>query len=133
MQQVITTTAASVFVDDHGLLHIVSNGTLSTNETVNETFAAARTLIERPIPTLFDARKWPIGGSDFWVAFIDALPSVVSAGAIVIDPGTSSALGGFPKAVNRLMVPFEVFTSEEEAVEFLLRFVQPLGDLDQEE
>lgn len=133
MHQVITTTAASVYIDDQGLLHIVSNGTSSNKETVNETFAAARTLIEQPIPTLFDARTWPIGGSDFWVAFIDALPSVVSAGAILIDPGTSSALGGFPKAVNRLMVPFEVFTSDVEAVEFLLRFVQPLGDIDQEE
>ena len=133
MHQVITTTAASVYIDDQGLLHIVSNGTSSNKETLNETFAAARTLIEQPIPTLFDARKWPMGGSDFWVAFIDALPSVVSAGAILIDPGASSALGGFPKAVNRLMVPFEVFTSDVEAVEFLLRFVQPLGDIDQEE
>ena len=129
----ITTTAASVYVDDQGLLHIVSNGTSSSGETVNETFAAPRTLTEQPIPTLFDARKWPIGGSDFWVAFIDSLPSVVSDGAIIIDPGAPSALGGFPKAVNRLMVPFEVFTSEEEAVEFLLRFVRPLGDIAHEE
>lgn len=126
MREVITTQASEVSLDEHGLLHIVSNGSPSTDETVEETFAAARSLIEHPVPTLFDARKWPIGGSDFWVKFIDSLPSVVSAGAIVVEPDDAAGLGGFPKAVNRLMVPFEVFTAEEAAVEFLLRFVIPV-------
>jgi hypothetical protein len=132
LREVIKTKASSVFFDDHGLLHIVANGTPSTEETVKETFAAARSLAAHPIPTLFDARKWPIGGPDFWVAFIDALPSVVGAGAILIETDASAELGGFPRAVNRLMVPFEVFTSEEEAVAFLLRYVHLSGDVDPE-
>ncbi|HEY4606870.1 MAG TPA: hypothetical protein VIH55_04400 [Acidimicrobiia bacterium] len=124
MSEAIESTAASVFMDDRGLLHIVSNGTPSTKTTVRETFGAARTLTEHPVPTLFDARRWPVGGSDFWVAFIDVLPSVVSAGAILIEPDEVAGLGGFPRAVNRLMVPFEVFTEEDEAIAFLVPFIR---------
>jgi len=120
-------------VDDHGLLHIVSNGTPSTKETVKESFAAARTLTQHPVPTLLDARQWPVGGSDVWVTFIDILGSVVSAGAVLIEPGNEAALGGFPRAVNRLMVPFEVFTAEDEATDFLMRFIRPEAGDDEEE
>jgi hypothetical protein len=125
MREVITTTAALVFVDDHGVLHIVSNGIQSTAETVRETFAAAQSLLTAPAPTLFDVREWPRPGAGFWVNFIDLLPASVSAGAILIAPGGRATLGGFPDAVNRLMVPFDVFTDEEEAEAFLLRFVPP--------
>ncbi|MGH8912995.1 MAG: hypothetical protein ACRDZM_00575 [Acidimicrobiia bacterium] len=132
MSRKIETQAATVFADDQGLLYIVSNGTPSTDRTVKETFAAARTLTIRPMPTLFDARQWPIGGSDFWVTFIDELPSVVSAGAILVDPDDEAALGGFPRAVNRLMVPFEVFTEQDAAVVFLRQFAnhppEPAGE-----
>jgi len=123
MSQVIQTTAASVFVDDHGLLHVVSNGIESTPGTVRETFAAARSLLTRPTPTLFDARNWPKPGSGFWVTFIDLLPSAVSAGAILVGPEGRDDLGGFPGAVNRLMVPFEVFDDESAAIAFLVQFV----------
>jgi hypothetical protein len=133
MSDVIATTAASIFVDDDGLLHIVSNGAPSTGRTIKETFTAARTLTHYPIPTLFDARNWPVGGSDFWVTFIDVLPSVVSAGAILIEPDDVAGLGGFPRAVNRLMVPFEVFTSEEKAIDFLRPFIRRPGDDEEEE
>lgn len=123
MSHAIETTAASVFVDDRGVLHVVSKGMESTATTVRETFAAARSLLTRPAPTLFDARNWPKPGSSFWVTFIDLLPSVVSAGAILIDPNGRDDLGGFPGAVNRLMVPFEVFDEEEAATAFLMQFV----------
>lgn len=125
MSEVIKTTAASVFVDDHGMLHIVSNGTQSTGRTARETLTAARSLLTGPVPTLFDARSWPKARSDFWVTFIDLLPTVVSAGAILVAESGREDLGGFPGAVNRLMVPFEVFTDEEEAVAFLMQFVPP--------
>jgi len=130
---VIATRASSIFVDDHGLLHIVSNGTPSTPETIEETFGAARALTPTPVPTLFDARQWPVGGSDLWVTFIDLLPSVVSAGAILIEPEGAAGLGGFPRAVNRLMFPFEVFSTESEAMDFLLRFISgPADDVEEE-
>lgn len=122
MSEVIETTASTVFVDDHGWLNIVSNGKQSTAETVRETFAAARSLLDRPAPTLFDARLWPKAGSGFWVTFIDLLPSAVSAGAILISPDARAGLGAFPEAVNRLMVPFEVFDDHEAASAFLMQF-----------
>ena len=128
----ITTSTTSIFLDDDGLLHVISNGSPSTESSVTETFDAARTLVSRPTPTLFDARKWPVAGPEFWVTFIDLLPSAVSAGAVLIEPDQAAGLGGFPRAVNRLMVPFEVFTDELEAVAFLKRFVRAPGD-DEEE
>lgn len=125
MSEVRHTTAAEVFVDDHGLLNIVSNGTQSTEQTVRETFAAARSLLDRPTPTLFDVRDWPRAGAGFWVTFIDLLPTTVSAGAILVGPEGRADLGGFPEAVNRLMVPFDVFSDEDQAKTFLTRFLPP--------
>jgi len=130
MSEVIHTTAATVFVDDHGLLNIVSNGTQSTEDTVRETFTAARSLLDRPNPTLFDVRDWPRAGAGFWAAFIDLLPATVSAGAILIGPEGRTDLGGFPEAVNRLLVPFDVFNDEEEAKAFLMRFLRPSEEPD---
>ena len=130
MSEVIHTTAATVFVDDHGLLNIVTNGTQSTEHTVMESFAAARSLLDRPNPTLFDVRDWPRAGAGFWAAFIDLLPATVSAGAILIGPEGRTDLGGFPEAVNRLMVPFDVFIDEEEAKAFLMRFLPPSEEMD---
>jgi hypothetical protein len=126
--EVLNTTAAAVFVDDHGLLHIVSNGIQSTAETVRETFAAARSLLTAPAPTLFDARNWPRAGAGFWVTFIDLLPGTVSAGAILVEPAGRADLGGFPEAVNRLMVPFDVFTDEAEAKAFLMHFIPTVDE-----
>jgi hypothetical protein len=132
LSELIRTTAASIFIDGRGLLHVVSNGVPSTKRTVTESFAAARTLITHPVPTLFDARKWPMGGADFWVTFIDLLPSVVSAGAILIEPDRATGLGGFPRAVNRLMIPFEVFTDGDQATEFLSQFLRVIADTEEE-
>lgn len=125
MSEVIETTAASVFVDDHGLLNVVANGIRSTAETAREMFAAARSLIDQPTPTLFDFRLWPPARADFWATFIDLLPATVSAGSVLITHGGRAQLGAFPEAVNRLMVPFDVFTDEDEAKEFLLRYQPP--------
>jgi hypothetical protein len=125
MSEVIHTTTATVFVDAHGLLNIVNNGNQSTEDTVRETFAAARSLLDRPAPTLFDVRDWPRAGAGFWVTFIDLLPTTVSAGAILVGPEGRDDLGGFPEAVNRLMVPFDVFADEDEAKTFLIRFLPP--------
>jgi hypothetical protein len=125
MSDLIHTTATTLFVDAHGLLNIVTNGTQSTEDTVRETFAAARSFLDRPAPTLFDVRHWPRAGAGFWVTFIELLPATVSAGAILVGPEGRDDLGGFPEAVNRLLVPFDVFDDEDEAKAFLIRFLPP--------
>jgi hypothetical protein len=131
LSEVIETTATSVFLDERGVLHVVSNGTMSTPETVAETVAVIHILVSRPVPALFDARKWPKAGSDTWMAIIDVLPSIVSASALLVLPDGEALLGGFPSAVNRLMLPLEVFTDESEATAFLEQFIT--GDDDWEE
>jgi hypothetical protein len=64
------------------------------------------------------------------VTFIDLLPSTVSAGAILVEAAGRADLGGFPEAVNRLMVPFDVFTDEAEAMAFLVRFLPSVEEPD---
>jgi hypothetical protein len=64
------------------------------------------------------------------VTFIDLLPGTISAGAILVEAAGRADLGGFPEAVNRLMVPFAVFTDEAEAEAFLTHFLPTVDDSD---
>jgi hypothetical protein len=48
----------------------------------------------------------------------------------LIGPEGRTDLGGFPEAVNRLMVPFDVFSDEVEAKAFLTRFLPPSEETD---
>lgn len=133
MSEVIKTTATSVFVDDDGVIHVVANGTPSTAQSVKETVSAIQSLVPGPRPAIFDARLWPRAGSDAWTALIDALPAIVSAAAVLVRPEGMALLGGFPSAVNRLMLPMEVFTEESKAIAFIRQFLPGQGEEFEEE
>jgi hypothetical protein len=115
---------------DDGILRIVSNGTPSTAATIGETATAVQRLVPDVVPVLFDARDWPRPSSEVWMSIIDTAPTIANACAILIRPGGEAALGAFPAAVNRLMLPLEVFTDESEALAFLDQFVVPTGDVE---
>jgi hypothetical protein len=133
LSEAIETTATSVSLDDDGLIHVVANGTASTAQTVKETVAAIHSLVPRPRPAIFDARRWPRAGTDVWTALIDALPTIVSAAAVLVQPEGVAWLGGFPAAVNRLMLPMEVFTDEAEALRFIRQYLPGPGEDYEEE
>ena len=120
MDEAIHTTTARIWRDAQGILHIESLGVASTADTVRETFAAIGQILgAEKAPFFFDARNWPSGDADSWIEFIKGVTEYCTAGAILIDPANPPALGAFPEALSRLLVPFSVFADQDAATEFL--------------
>ena len=120
MTESILTTAAKIWLDADRILHVEARGVPSTAETVDESFCAMEQLLGGgKARFLFDARKWPRGSAASWVIFINRIQEVCVAGAILVDPAHPAALGPYPDLLSRLLVPFGVFETEEEALGFL--------------
>lgn len=112
--------ASEVSRDDDGIIRIVSTGVKSTAESVEATFVDVRALTAGSRePILFDARKWPAADPKSWVRFISLIEDICSAAAVVIDPAITGELGRFPQLLNTLIIPFQIFTDEAEAMAFL--------------
>ncbi len=87
-------------------------------------FVAVRDLIDGvPLPALIDLRKWWEGEAKGWETFVSNVLSLFSAVAYLVDPKSPPRLFGFPEAVDQLLIPFEVFTDEAEAMAFLRGFL----------
>ena len=64
MTESIVTTAAKIWLDESGILHVQASGVASTAETVDESFTAMEQLLAgRKARFFFDARKWPRGSA----------------------------------------------------------------------
>jgi len=116
----VETTTSYVWVDD-GIIHIRPSGDVpSTAETVAETSGVIRELTNGvPMPVLDDVRNWPGANHGAWMTLVSNALSLFSAIAWVVDAESSPRLGAFPETIDRLMVPFRVFTDEAEALAFL--------------
>jgi hypothetical protein len=113
-------TAGASLRFEGGILRIRSKGVHSTPESINETFAAAKTLLHGArCPILFDARQWPGGDPEGWITVISNAEEVFSAGAMLFDESAPSVVGRFPEFINRFVIPFRTFTDEAEALAFL--------------
>ena len=109
----------TVWVAD-GIIHLRSNGTPSTSDSVIETLGVVRELtggVARPV--LFDARSWPAGDAGSWKTIIEAWESVFTAAAMLVDAEESPSVGKYLETIDRLLAPFEVFTDETAALTFL--------------
>lgn len=106
-----------------GLLTIRSKGVHSTQASVDATLAAAAELVgEVRGPMLFDAREWPGGDPAGWISVISKIGVTFSAAAMLVDPGKIEEIGPFPKAIDRLVIPFGTFGDEPSALDFLEQF-----------
>ena len=116
----VETATSFVWIDD-GIIHIQSTkGVPSTAETVADTFAAIRGLTSGvPKPVLDDVRGWPGANHGAWGAFVSKALSLFSAIAWVADAEAVPRLGAFPDTIDRLLVPFAIFTNEADALRFL--------------
>lgn len=116
----IETTTSFVWVDD-GIIHLQSTkGVPSTAETVADTFTAIQGLTNGvPKPVLDDVRGWPGADHGAWGAFVSNALSLFSAIAWIADAESAPQLGAFPETIDRLLVPFAIFTDEAEALRFL--------------
>ena len=116
----ITTTTARIWLDEEGIIHYVSIGVASTADTVTESMSVLSELsVGRPAPILFDSRGWPSGDPASWVRFINTIEAVCSAAAVVVDAESAPKMGSFPLLLDSLVIPFQIFSNEEEALAFL--------------
>ena len=112
----------TVWIDD-GIIHIQAKGVASTPETMTETFTVVHDLTDgEPRPALFDARTWPTWPAvdrEVWATFISGALPAFSAAAVIVDPASPPQSVAFPETIDRLMIPFRIFTDEAEALAFL--------------
>jgi hypothetical protein len=121
----LETAAATIRFED-GILVIRSKGVHSTPDSVSETLAAVRTLLQGArCPMLFDARLWPGGEPEAWVTFISSAEEMFSAGAMLFDESAPPVVGRFPEFIDRFVIPFRTFTDETEAMAFLVTQLAP--------
>jgi len=113
----VETTASTVWFED-GIILERFNGVRSTTETASEIFDVFRDLTGgTPAPLLFDARKWPGGDVEAWTTAVANLESTLTAFALLVEPESRAGVGPF--VLDRLTIPFEVFTDEAAALAFL--------------
>lgn len=94
-----------------------------TVEMAEETFDIFRDLAEgSPRPLLFDIRQWKGGEPEAWQLTIESTSSLFTAVAVLIDSNSAPTVGRFPEIINRFMVPAQLFTDEEKAMDFLRGF-----------
>ena len=115
----IETSHALIWAED-GIVFSVSRGVRATDETIEENFVIYRDLTQDSRrPLLLDARKWWGGSPDAWGAAIANMESTFAAVAMLVEPETAATVGAFPAVITRLVIPFQVFTDEAEALLFL--------------
>ena len=118
----LETSEGFLWIDD-GILIGTSKGEASTEGTVSELFAALEELVgEERFPMLFDARGWPGGSLGAWQAAIPHFGKVCTAVAMLVDaePPQATAIH-MGQAIDRLLIPFRIFSDEAEAMAFLHR------------
>ncbi len=120
----VETTTSFVWIDD-GIVHIETKGTPRTADSVSTTFGAVRDLLGTArMPALLDLRKRLPSDQDSWAIFIKNA-QMFSAAAFVIDPDVHPRVDVYPEIINRMLIPFQVFTTEAEALAFLAAHKTP--------
>ncbi len=80
------------------------------------------------MPGLWDPRSLHHFPAPAWRTLISRLELSLLALAIMTDEQMESALGGFPQAIDSLLIPVRLFRSESEAIEWLAQFVESSTD-----
>ena len=76
-----------------------------------------------PRPVLWDPRAVHRIHPAAWAEIIERVTELVLAAAILVDDGTEKKLVGYPAAINSLLIPTQMFRSEEAALAWLRTFV----------
>jgi len=116
-------TSTSFFWLDDGIVHIQRKETPATAETTAHGIDIIRGLIgEVPRPLLIKS-GWAGGiGLEVWPTALSAVDPLLSAIAVVGE-FESAELDAFRPIINQLLVPFQVFTDESEALAFLREYL----------
>ena len=111
---------ADIWRDDEGIIHMRATGVRSTEDSVDYNLGLAYGLAGgEPAPILFHAERWPSGDAASWRRFIDMIESVCSAAAVLMPESDWAKMGRFPELLDAMVIPFRMFTTEDEAMAFL--------------
>ncbi len=78
-----------------------------------------------PRPALWDVRLWRGVTPEAWGYLTPRIARLISVVAMLVSPDQHHLVGPFPDVIDRLLVPFRVFTDRQEAMEYLNAFVLP--------
>ncbi len=122
-EDAIETIVSFIWLED-GMIFAQGKDTPSTPESVKELFAAGRDLVGgAPRPAFLDARKSPMPGPAEWRTAISHLESTCTAVAMLITPEAAVNVSPFLESISRLLIPYQFFTDEGEALAFLREFL----------
>ncbi len=113
-------TPAASLVYENGHVRITGKGSHHSPATVTDTLTAARRLAGgRRIPLLFVNPPWEFDAPS-WAQFIGMIADTANAAAVVADDAAVvERLGAYPEVMSGLLVPFEVFADERDALQFV--------------
>jgi hypothetical protein len=125
VRSVSTATTKFTFRDDGIVFGIdINPDTERTAQNVSDAMDMLNQLVEgQARPGLWDPRPGTGFPAEAWTTLIRRLPESISALAILADDRVRQGIGGFPAAIDSLLIPVRVFADEAEATEWLLQFV----------
>ena len=108
------------WIDDDGLMRVRIGGLHRTRAASDLTLRIAAALTASgPRQGIMDIRATTSADPDLWPPFIEQIPSLLSALAMVVSDATSHQAMSFQDAINALLVPCQVFEDDESAVAWL--------------
>ena len=113
-------------VRDDGLLvaNEINLDTPRTSQNVSETLDVLQQALGGSlIPGIWCAISMPEFPPTVWPVFVNRIGEALIALAILADEQVEKTLGAFPDVINSLLIPVRLFHTEDEAVEWLLQFV----------
>lgn len=124
METAVSSVLHFTLRDDGIVLAESQPGVEPTEELLQEAEAACRRLrqdVRRP--ALWDIRRLVKPKPDAWMGFINGAPNNLTAIAVLGEPHHIELLGSFPGLIHSLLLPFQMFTDEASAVEWLSDYV----------
>lgn len=118
----IETTMVSMRLHRSGVVLVVENKpeVRHTAETMKADVDAFKQLTDgQVLPVVWDIRKMGRPTPEGWLAFMEQIPDVLAALALVVDAGTRNLAGAFPLAMSSFHFPSRVFDDMASAYEWV--------------
>ena len=114
------TDTVQPWIDDDGFLRARTGTARRTKATTEIAMRNAAALAASGLrKAIWDIRGFTSVEMDAWITFLDVLPKVVSALAMVVSDDTMTQALTFQEEINRLLVPCRLFEDDESAVAWL--------------
>ena len=122
--ETVTTPSVRFNLRDDGILEMerLPTGECLAGLIPEQTEGVRRLTGDTLCPALWKPHGAPVTEAAGWRQWIEEVPHLFTAVAIVHDEESDGPLPSFVDVLPALLTPLEVFADEEEAVEWLSRF-----------